>query len=543
MRAAVVGGLLIVVVACVWWLLGGRAPPDRAGPPVAATPPLPTPTGRPAATGRTEPTRTGTLDVWVVRPGGEGVKAVPVVLAAGDREVARGSTDAAGWARFAGRTERELSVRLEPSGVRLPIGVFRPAAGDLTLSHVLHTPRSLVIRVFCEGERKLPENYTVAQPQLFDVRTEAGELHGRFYPWSADRIEVWLQAPGFVDGGGRVEADLGTEPAIATIHLRKVVQLRLRVAGPAGIVDHLTLEKHDDSWREGNASVTIHEDGFTYDVAPGRYRVVLSKTRAVVAEFHLDGPLDLDLDLSRAEWLTVHVEVPPRYDPSPVNVLAKSGAQEHYLPRQDDRKGATFATFVPGDRTVSIRASHPLLVPSRALETERGGTLTVRMRPGPLLRFRIVVERGSIYTLLYRPDDLEHPVFDGRAQAVPGHTKTYGLTGWEAGTYAVFVHFDRRVPVLRHVTIPADGLDLGTLPQKRGSWVRVTSVGGKHSWIRVESVALPRIRRRDTGYSSVTAKGLPAGSYRLRYGVGEKEIEEEIYLDGRTDLEREIALR
>jgi hypothetical protein len=56
-------------------------------------------------------------------------------------------------------------------------------------------------------------------------------------------------------------------------------------------------------------------------------------------------------------------------------------------------------------------------------------------------------------------------------------------------------------------------------------------------------LALPRIRRRDTGYSSVTAKGLPAGRYRLRYGAGEKKFEEEIYLDGKTDLEREIDLR
>jgi len=329
MRAAIVGGLLILAAACVWWLRSGRTPPDRAGPPAAPIAPPPartaaTPTDRPA------PTRTGTLGVRVVRPGGEGVEAVPVVLAEGDREVVRASTDAAGWAEFAGRTERGLSVRLEPSGVQLPIGTFRPAAGDLTLEHVLHAPRSLVIRVLVDGRRELPETYTVGRPQLFEVQAEADEIHGRFYPSSADRVEVWLQAPGFVDGGGRAEASLRTALATAIIHLRKGVRLRLRAVGPAGIVDHLTLERHDGSWREVNASITIHADGFAYDLTPGRYRVVLEGTQAVVSEFGLDRPLDLDLDLSRAEWLVVHVEVPPHYDPASVGLLAKSGEEDPF---------------------------------------------------------------------------------------------------------------------------------------------------------------------------------------------------------------------
>jgi len=545
MRAAVFGGLLIVVVACVWWLLGGRAPPDRARPPAAATGPPPARPDQPAPTrtDRPAPTRTGTLEVRVVRPGSEGVGAVPVVLAVGDREVARVPTDATGRARFAGRTERQLSVWLEPSGVRLPIGIFRPADGDLTLEHVLHAPRSLVIRVLIEGQRKLPEAYTVGQPQLFAVRTEADEIHGRFYPRSADRVGVWLQAPGFADGGGRTEASLRAEPVIATIHLHKVVQLRLRATGPAGIVDHLTLEKHDGSWREVNASITIHADGFAYDLAPGRYRVVLNGTQAILSAFGLDGPLDLDLDLSRAQWLTVHVEVPPRYDPAYVNLLASSGAEEHYVPRQRGRKGVTFAALVPGDRTISIRPSHPLLVPTRTLETERGGTFTLRMRPGPLLKYGISFGWWpGVYTLLYRPDDLEHPVFAGRAQQPPGHDEIVGLTGWEPGMYAVFAHFREHVPVLRHVTIPREGLDLGLLPQKRGSWVRIRAFGAR-PWVRVESLALPRIRRREKGYSPVIAKGLPAGRYRLRYGSGDKKFEEKIYLDGKTDIEREIDLR
>lgn len=542
MRVTAVAGLLILAAAGVWWLLAERALPERSEPRAPAslpeiprTPPAPTPT-------REVPAKAGVLNVRVVRPDGTGIAALPVVLTERNREVVRVPTDATGWANFADRTERQLSVRLEPGGVTLAVGTFRPADGDLTIEHVLRPPRSLVIRVLCEGERKLPDLYTVAQPRLFDVRTKQGEIHGRFYPRSADHVEVWLQVPGFVDGGARVEADLRTEPALATIHLRKVVALRLRAAGPAGILDHLTLEKRDGTWSAVDASVTLLDNGFAYELPPGLYRVVLNGIRAVVAEVDLRHPFDLAVDLSRAEWLTIHVDVPPGYDPEYVEVLARSGAEEAYLPRQRHLRGCTYAAFVPGDRTFTIRPTHPLLVPVKVLEADRGGTFTLRMRPGPLLRFRIAHPWSSVYTVLYRPDDLEHPAFWGHARELRGHSGTYGLTGWEPGSYAVLVYFRNHVPVLRHVTIPADGTSLGSLPQERGSWVRIDA-HGKRPWIRVESLGMPRIRRRERGYSTAFAKGLPAGRYRLRYGAGEKKLEEEIVLDGKTDLTREIDLR
>jgi len=314
-----------------------------------------------------------------------------------------------------------------------------------------------------------------------------------------------------------------------------VLPVRVRVDGPEGIIDELELEEHrDGEWRVPSPSFTLGDDERTFDVPPGRYRLVLVGTRAVLREFTVAGAVELDLDLTGVERLRIHVDTPASYFAGHISVWAIDGEREHALPRLPGKPFPHFEVLLPGDRPCRFEPRHPLLR-GAARETDRGGSLTLRMDPGPLLRFTLARgSPGSVYTTWFRPGDVERPMHGGTA--VRCEDDTYGFTGWTPGTYDVLFHLPKHIPVLRRMTIPAEGLDVGELPQERGSWVRLKSTK-RYRRARIESLTMPRISRRPRGG---IIKGLAAGRYALRYVIDLESTELEIAVNGVDDVELDL---
>jgi hypothetical protein len=221
-------------------------------------------------------------------------------------------------------------------------------------------------------------------------------------------------------------------------------------------------------------------------------------------------------------------------------------------------ENGTFHFRVPGDRVVTVSASHPLCKP----HPERGSVALIAARDdvllelvgGPRARFRTSAQ-FEIYSI-HEPH-VEHRVLlyrdlpEGRplsAHPLMSEDGTFVFGGFEPGTYTLWIDSPKHAPlVLRNVTLTDGETDLGHLTFGTGTGVRVgilTSPGtsAPRIMVSVQRLQDPAYRRWMTsdGEAEAVLRGLGPGRFKVMIGLiwnTQKSVSHEITADGTTDVQ------
>jgi len=275
----------------------------------------------------------------------------------------------------------------------------------------------------------------------------------------------------------------------------------------------------------------------TYRVAPGRCRLVLSTSGAIVAENEVragDGDRRLALDLEGADWCDVRVRVPDGIDPAYVRLAVEGDRVSGRAPEPMGSRGE-YRLLVPVGRSLTVRAHHPLLASARGATgaaLSPRGRVVLEMEHAPLLRFRFPGIGGIVADVTLRTHAGAPPVF--RGDAVQADLDgSLGVAGFEPGTYLVTVDPQEAVPVTVRAHLEPAGTHLGDLPYERGSAIRVVRRGARE--IRVIATSDGVVRRAEGHGGIATVRGLAAKVWRLAIAVGDLEFRREVAVDGVTD--------
>jgi hypothetical protein len=327
-------------------------------------------------------------------------------------------TDADGRAEIAGLDPGVgRLVVFESSGTPADVrrlGTADVAPGDAKLDAKLPRIRSVTVRVTTEGERKLPAGWKLLVDSTWTDGAEgdesAGEIRFTARPHVADgSLRLLLRAEGYRDVNVTVAA--GADVADASFDRGVAILADVRGVVPAW-TPQVWLERANDdgSWRSAaivqQATTRTDADGRRRieRQPPGRYRLreMATSTSSAAADLKLgDGPAVLVLDLTRAGLVAgrvlgtddkpvagawIYVEEPSSARPPPP-ATSRGGVPGRAITAAD----GAFNVVVPGDRTVRVRAFHPLMKadPERdfvdVVEPRSG--VELRLAPGPILEF------------------------------------------------------------------------------------------------------------------------------------------------------------
>jgi hypothetical protein len=219
----------------------------------------------------------------------------------------------------------------------------------------------------------------------------------------------------------------------------------------------------------------------------------------------------------------------------------------------------TFRVRVPGDRDVTIRVTHPLLVPAVVVAREPRTGLDVRLVRGATATVAIDADvnasaafRDSGRVLLYRGASDGEPAFEGRLHR-DGRTVSFG--GFEPGTWTVFLDVAPHAPiVLNDRRLGAGATDLGVVTVVEGARIRVKVLvkDGQHA----PRISLTAARRGKPGYmrylnsngeTEAVLSGLGAGTFEVTarpvMGADRALLETEVTLEAGGEAEIVVDLR
>jgi hypothetical protein len=191
-------------------------------------------------------------------------------------------------------------------------------------------------------------------------------------------------------------------------------------------------------------------------------------------------------------------------------------------PRGRLRGNGTFRVRVPGDRDVTLRATHPLL--REATAVVRAGQSAVVLRLAAGARATLTLDReppgdegGRV--LLFDGVAAGTPAFEGDV-FVEGRSVTFG--GFSPGTWTVLVDLPPFAPiVLEDHRLTGGANDLGAVAVSDGARIRVKvlTAGGLHPpqiGVAAEHRGAPRYVRRTSshrGETEIVLAGLGAGTF------------------------------
>jgi hypothetical protein len=227
------------------------------------------------------------------------------------------------------------------------------------------------------------------------------------------------------------------------------------------------------------------------------------------------------------------------------------------------RPDGRFKILVPGDRPVTVRAWHPILVAG-----PRGSK--VISSPVEDILLELVLETSARFIVEPAPKPTLHSeirvlLYEGLAEGPPvsehvaliGEDGSIRFGGFKPGSWTLWIDVPDYAPLtLRDVALGAGQTDLGLAPLSRGSSVRVTVLTGPN-------VSVPRIGvfafHQDApqytrgmnsrgGAPEAVLHGLGPGRFKVRFstimgGGGNRNREETIVVDGKNDAQLTLDLR
>lgn len=539
------------------------------------------------------------ITVVVRQPDGAPAVGVNVgIYNQGNNVMARAATDAEGVAKL-GMLQGQLA-ELYVSGAseyerRELIGTVDLRKGDLRIEHTLMGRRRFELRVTVDGKPMLPAGRQIAigagGAAMEDVTDDASQgLVSGLLPLrpGTRKVGAWCGAPGYLRETVSIDVPEGDEPIRHTFALRRGGELRVREIGtPPDRFDLILERQESDGWqlRDGKnmfprAARKPAEGGFVFEgLESGTYRMrgdgVVFGPAAVTDR----GGGEIVLDYTRIAAIAGRVETPEGVRPYEATLLLEvDGLESDTLnlawgqPRRPAKDG-TFRILVPGDRKARLSVRHARLAP----DPKRGSVETVggiegvvlALVPGPSFRFRIpqyfakygerfekypTWQRPHVEVRLYRDEPVGQPEFTVNALAEDREWKGGGFT---PGTYTLWLDVPEALPVVRRGVKLEGDTDLGDLPMEPGSTLRIRVLVKEpfaapriHVW--ASRVGEPRYYRgvNSNGEEVVPVPGLAAGRYRVTGGVTMamgggvgQMLNEEIELDGTTDVERTLDLR
>jgi hypothetical protein len=510
--------------------------------------------------------------------------------------------DAEGRAVLDGLHGGLVEVHLTPLGDdwgQQAIGTVDLDAGDGRVTAVVPRARRGLVRVRIDGVAGLPESYHlsagVSKTTDLVEDPERGEIAFTWRPrqGAAEGTAQFL-ASGYLRRGRA--ATLGEqspwdtlplaqpEPDLIEVDLERGGALLVRVRPPKDGRARVLLQR----WDEARAGWAPHEVvGRMTAIAgqllereriaplrPGRYRALDADTR--VASEAVDVALggreaDVVLDLSRVGFVRGRVEVPAGGTIQQVQVRLE-GLDDPPAPppaglSNVSPRDGSFSLRVPGDRPVTLVATHPLLVPApdggRVQVREPREGVVLRLVEGALARVALDLPAGAARpvadefegprVLLFR-EGAEEPASIERPARLADGVLTVG--GYAPGTYRVWLDVAPFAPLdLGRHTLGDGPTDLGRASLSTGAAVTIRLLvpdrqAPPRLVVNVQCLATPSYGRflNSKGEALVRLSGLLPGKHRLVVGslmgaLRGKGLDEEIELPENGTLERTIDLR
>jgi hypothetical protein len=463
----------------------------------------------------------------------------------------------------------------KPADVRR-LGVVDVGPADANLDAKLPRIRVATVRVTTEGERKLPAGWKLLIDSTWTENAEADEAQAeiRFTarPHATDgSLRLLLRADGYRDVFVAVPA--GADVVDAAFDRGVVILADVRGVVPAWTPQvFLETTGDDGAWR-GVGIVQQMTSRADADgrrrierQPPGRYRLRETATSTTSDEVLLklgDGPAVLVLDLSRAGLVTgrvlgaddkpvagatITVEDPSAPRPQPV--AFRGGIPGRAMTPAD----GTFGVVVPGDRTVRVRALHPLMKSDPERDSvdvvEPRSDVVLHLAQGPVVEFGVPagVQRPPMIRLYRGP-----VVGDAVAQLTVDFSMAFGgglkrrAGGFEPGRYTVWIDVGTGAPVTLPDVELKDGVtDLGEIRPPRGSTVHVRVTippGAAAQMISVVVVRLDQptyIRNAWSRETDVAVGGLGPGRFEVTVSPQgarrEDALKRTVELDGDRDV-------
>ena len=504
-----------------------------------------------------------------------------------------------GVARATGLSGELAEVCLQPGdapsmrfGGR-PIGSVDLTKGDARIETVVPSARLFVLRVTVDGKPGLPGRFHAivhgAMVQDLVEDPARGEVRGAV-PVEAEvkTVQASLNAPPWLPAQATADAGDGTGPLHFDLALEAGGSLHVPVVLPADKRCRLNLQSNDPErgWTHAQVagsfvmgSLAPGPDGIlrVEPLKPGRYRLVETMTGVATeaAEVRTGEIATLPpFDLSKQRYARGKVIAPEGTTMRDVRILVEGagvetpaiGPMDSQVPRA--QADGTFMVRLPGDRPVTIRPSHPTLVPAAeggtAEVVESRDDLVLRLEAGRTARVRFAVAPGPAGSfvagprvLLFRGEPVGAPA-SVHAAILEGDTVLFG--NYPPGKWTIWIDAGTTAPptVVRDAELGESGAEIGPVASPEGSRVRVKIlVKDGQAVPRIAVTAWredePRYTRwmNSNGEAEAVLGGLGAGRFRIQTMLntgggapgGKGMLQETRELDGVNDIELTLDLR
>lgn len=368
--------------------------------------------------------------------------------------------------------ERDVDLTESDGTVEFSIAAPQRLRVEVTMGGAPRLPGSWRLRV---GRHRVPARHVREDPIQ-------GTLEATLCCRDAlEGIEVRLEAPSYGTAIGIAHLEAQTGKAIVRLALGSSGRILARVAPPSSGGFELFLERyHEEAKTFSSTGMPLtaeaaREGTFVFDeLEPGRYRLRERFTHRLSNEVVIPdagGDASLEFDLSAAGLVRGRIDAPSGYGPLITRVLV-AGLTEPEAPQDSGvpwRPSATdprfpagavlvgedgrFELLVPGDRTITLEAWHPMLRSAGSVEvlaprsdvrlTLVQGPTASLLLDRPLTHAEAAGLRDAVIHL-YRGDESGAPAFRCPA-VVSGGKILFGR--FEPGTYTVWLDSGRLAPV------------------------------------------------------------------------------------------------
>jgi hypothetical protein len=302
----------------------------------------------------------------------------------------------------------------------------------------------------------------------------------------------------------------------------------------------------------------------------GRYRARDALTGLVSKHLDVEARerAEFTLDLARAGPITGRVEGPADGDFGEAIVLVE-GTEIQSASRHASEEGirvrlnSDFKARVPGDRPVTLRVEHPLLVPSpdagSATVTVPGASVVLKLLRGAEAIFRVAGATNR-KTESFRPDRIL--LFAGKPEGEPiriceaKYKDGVGrIGGFEPGSYTLWCDLPPAAPlILRDVVLGAATTDLGELTRPEGATIRVkvqTREGQQTTRIDISATPIEgpfysRIASSPSGATEAALGGIGPGRFKVEVRTGDSRAapkQHEVVSTGAGEILLTVDLR
>jgi hypothetical protein len=500
-------------------------------------------------------------------------------------------TDANGVARFFPLlpSRRIVLVERTPEGSPpVRIGVVDLTQGDVALEKTLPAPRAATLAFEIDGERRLPQRYTLRGPLVGGRARREDPAHGEVQidleePGAPVPQQIFVEAPGFRPCEVIIPATTGASEPFVVVPLERGGTLVARILSTPSDPPRPHLERLDAATgrfaplRGSPEWIQSPNDGpdryeFTA-LAPGRYRVADGVRygqidRSYVASDAVDVTVGatayVELDLRRMKKVRVTIAVPDGEDASNARVLIVGNGDEApwrsehgiELPGIAPSGGRDVELQVDETHALRLRAWHPWLVAApeggEAVVDGTHDAVTLVLTRAPLLTFALPEGAASWKRAFVTWTPAGGGAGAGGAAWAFERDGRFRFGPPPTGHWDVLIDCDPLAPLwLRDVAWDGDARDLGVLPFTRGASIRIVAADPNaplpplYVWASTRGEPkCVRVARPGPDGAPVVVTGLPAGTVDVTvrdYDTYELYASEAIELDGITT--RDLLLR